>query len=162
MNKKYTLYFLIYYILFCFSTISAGILIGWSINEKLFNITPPSRGHDNAILVMSHNLKNFAMYLLLPIISPILQLTDLFSSTFQITLSVRKVGIISTSDGLLPHALIEFPNLLLYQGLSQYILFNFIMTKSIRLTFNVFKKFIPIYLLSFILLIIAALLEGYL
>lgn len=47
--------------------------------------------------------------------------------------------------------------MLLYQGMSQYLLF----TKSIRATLSLMKKMIPLYLLSLIILVIAAVLEGY-
>lgn len=136
-------------------------MIGLAINEKLFNVAPPSRGHENAILVLSHNLKNFAFYLFFPIVSPILQFSDFFSSTFQITLSFKKMGTQETFNGLLPHALFELPNLFLYQGLSQYIFFTLIITKSFKKAFYTFKKLLPLYILSLLLLVTAALLEGY-
>lgn len=161
MEKKHIHLFLIYYFIFCFIVIGLGILIGLSIDEKLFNAVSTSRGHENAILVLSHNLKNFAFYLFFPMVSPILQFSDFFSSTFQITLSFKKIGTQETFNGLLPHALFELPNLFLYQGLSQYIFFTLIITKSLKKTFFIFKKLLPLYILSLIVLVIAALLEGY-
>lgn len=51
--------------------------------------------------------------------------------------------------------------MLLYQGMSQYLLFTLLFTKSIRATLSLMKKMIPLYLLSLIILVIAAVLEGY-
>jgi uncharacterized membrane protein SpoIIM required for sporulation len=66
-----------------------------------------------------------------------------------------------TISKLIPHGLLEFPNMLLYQGMSQYLLFTLLFTKSIRATLSLMKKMIPLYLLSLIILVIAAVLEGY-
>ncbi|MBY8911991.1 hypothetical protein KY305_04355 [Bacillus sp. YC2] len=154
-------FFLCYYFIFCLSTISIGVFLGSIVNKNLFKPEPPSLEHDFMFLVLSHNLRNFAMYLLAPIFSPILQLLDFAGSAFQITVGFRTLGIQGALNKLFPHALLEFPNMLLYQGISQYMLFTLIITRSIKITLSVMKKMIPLYVLSLIVLIIAAILEGY-
>lgn len=135
--------------------------MGSIVNKNLFNPEPPSLDHDFMFLVLSHNLKNFIMYLLAPIVSPILQLFDFGGSAFQITVGFRTLGTQEALNRLIPHGLLEFPNMLFYQGMSQYVLFTLIFTKSIKITLSLIKKMLPYYLLSLIVLIIAAILEGY-
>ncbi|MGG0690981.1 stage II sporulation protein M [Bacillus inaquosorum] len=153
--------FLLYYFIYCLLIISIGVFFGAIVNKNLFKPEPLSLDHDFMFLVLSHNLRNFIMYLLAFIVSPILQLLDFGGSAFQITIGFRTLGTQEALNRLIPHGLLEFPNMLLYQGISQYMLFTLIFTRSIKMTLDVMKKMIPFYLLSLIILIIAAILEGY-
>jgi uncharacterized membrane protein SpoIIM required for sporulation len=161
MIHKRLKYFLWYYAFYCVAIISIGVFFGNIVNKDLFNPEPPSLDHDFMFLVLSHNLRNFAMYFLAFLISPILQMLDFGGSAFAITIGFRTLGAEEALNRLIPHGLLEFPNMLLYQGISQYVLFTLIYTRSIKTTLGVMKKMIPFYLLSLAILVIAAILEGY-
>ncbi|MBB6512370.1 hypothetical protein GGQ92_001153 [Gracilibacillus halotolerans] len=153
--------FLLYYIIYSLLVIGSGVFFGVLVNEDLFEAEPPSLGKDFAYLVLFHNLRNFGIYLLAPIFSPIFQLMDLGGSAFQITVGFRILGTQGALNKLFPHAFLEIPNMLFYQGISQYVLYTLISTKSLSTTFNLVKKMVPAYLLSVLILIIAAIIEGY-
>lgn len=153
--------FLVYYFIFCISVISLGVFLGFIINTDLFNPETPSLNNEFMFVVLSHNLRNFIMYILGFMFSPILQLLDLGGSAFQITLGFRILGVEEGLSRLIPHGLLEFPNMLLYQGMSQYLLFTLIFTRSIKYMLSILKKMIPLYLISLIILVIAAIIEGH-
>nr|WP_277717622.1 stage II sporulation protein M [Priestia flexa]WEZ10398.1 stage II sporulation protein M [Priestia flexa]WEZ10408.1 stage II sporulation protein M [Priestia flexa] len=153
--------FIVYYFIFCISVISLGVFLGRIVNIDLFDPKAPSLNNEFMFLVLSHNLRNFVMYILGFILSPILQLLDFGGSAFQITLGSRMLGVDETLRKLIPHGLLEFPNMLLYQGMSQYLLFTLIFTRSIKCTLSTWKKMIPLYLISLIILVVAAIIEGH-
>lgn len=153
--------FLIYYFFYCIFAVSIGVYLAFILDTDLFIPEPQKLGKDFMFLVLEHNLRNFIMYILGFLVSPILQLTDFAGSAFHIAIAYRNLGSEETISKLIPHGLLEFPNMLLYQGMSQYLLFTLLFTKSIRATLSLMKKMIPLYLLSLIILVIAAVLEGY-
>lgn len=159
-HKRFKL-FLVYYFFYCLFVIGAGIFFASILNVDFFEPEVPELGDDFRNLVLTHNLRNFALYLLGFIISPLLQMLDLGGSAFQITLGFRIFGAEEGLNRLIPHGLLEFPNMLLYMGISQYLLWTLIFTRSIRTTLEVIKKLIPVYILSLAILIIAAIIEGY-
>ncbi|MDR2660733.1 MAG: hypothetical protein LBC17_01635 [Lactobacillaceae bacterium] len=161
MNRKINLNnFIKYYFTFVLITVIITILIGYSIPTHLFIIDHPQHGTNFMIQVLKHNTLNFLIYFFMPFISPLMQFLDLFSSFIKIIISLRIAGVFKTANNLFPHALLEIPNFLLYQGLSEYILFSFIKNHSIFKTLSLIKKLTPVYLFSYVILIIAALLEG--
>ncbi|GAQ19735.1 membrane protein [Oceanobacillus picturae] len=154
-------FFLVYYFFYCLLIIGTGVFLGSIINLDLFEPEPLNLGEDFRNLVLSHNLRNFALYILGFLVSPILQIFDFGGSAFQITLGFRIYGAEEGLNRLIPHGVLEFPNMLLYQGISQYLLWTLIFTKSIEVTLSLMKKLIPVYILSLIILIIAAIVEGF-
>jgi uncharacterized membrane protein SpoIIM required for sporulation len=161
MIKHRFKFFLLYYFIFCLSTLGIGVFFGSILNANLFDSEPPSLDNNFMFLVLSHNLKNLVMYLLGFIISPILQLGDLAGSAFQITVGFRTMGTQESLNKLIPHGFLEFPNMLFYQGVSQYLLFTLIFTRSVKITLSVMKKMVPFYLLSLVILVVAAIIEGH-
>lgn len=159
--KKTTMYFLIYYFFYCVSTICFGIFLGNNIKLPNSPIEDINSGLGNAKTILINNLLNFSLYFFFPIGSPLFQIRDNIFSSLQITWGVKYLGLNQTLDKLLPHGLLELPNMLLYSGLSQYILYTFIITKSITKTLNLVKKLLPVYICSLIILLIAALIEGF-
>lgn len=160
INKRFKC-FLWYYSSYCILLISIGIYFGNIVNKELFEAAPPTSGQDFMSVVLMHNLTNFGMYLLGFLFSPLFQIMDFGGSSFVITMGFRTLGAQEALDKLIPHGLLEFPNMLLYQGISQYVLFTLIYTKSIKAALFVMKKMIPYYVLSLVILIIAAFIEGY-
>ncbi|MCY9689043.1 hypothetical protein M5W70_10045 [Paenibacillus larvae] len=136
--------------IFCISVVGIGVYLASVLDTDLFGANPPALQNEFMYLFLSHNIKNFVMYLLAFPISLFLQLFDFGGSAFQIAMSYRIQGPDATISRLIPHGLLEFPNMLFYQGMSQYVLFLGLM-----------KKMIPLYVLSIIVLIIAAMLEGH-
>jgi uncharacterized membrane protein SpoIIM required for sporulation len=130
-------------------------------DKNIIEASPPNSGTDFMLTVLSSNFKNFISYLLLPVFSPILQASDLIGSSFQITMGFRVLGTDETMTRLFPHALLEFPNMLFYQGASQYILYVLMSSKSLTEVFRQEKNLLYMYVLSLLVLLVAALLEGY-
>lgn len=161
MKHKRLKLFLAYYFFYCLFVSGAGIFFASILNVDLFEPEVPELGDDFRNLVLTHNLRNFALYLLGFIISPLLQMLDLGGSAFQITLGFRIFGAEEGLNRLIPHGLLEFPNMLLYMGISQYLLWTLIFTRSIKTTLGLMKKLTPVYILSLAILIIAAIIEGY-
>lgn len=161
MTMRKSRIFLVYYIVYCISVVGIGVYLAFVLNTDLFESNPPALENEFMYLVLSHNLRNFFMYLLAFPFSPFLQLFDFGGSAFQIAMSYRIQGPDATISRLIPHGLLEFPNMLFYQGMSQYVLFTLITTRSIKAILRLMKKMIPLYLVSLILLIIAAMLEGH-
>ncbi|MDR3156890.1 MAG: stage II sporulation protein M [Lactobacillales bacterium] len=153
--------FLVYYILFIITCIAVGLSLGMVVNGEYFSNRSVNLGSDFMKNVLSSNLKNFISYLFLPFISPILQLLDLVETFFKIGVGIQVAGLFSTMNDLIPHALLEIPNFIWYQGASQYVLFTFLKEKSIKKIIYLEKKLFKFYLLSLFVLIIAAFIEGY-
>lgn len=150
MTQPKSKIFLVYYMIFCISVVGIGVYLASVLDTDLFGANPPALQNEFMYLFLSHNIKNFVMYLLAFPISLFLQLFDFGGSAFQIAMSYRIQGPDATISRLIPHGLLEFPNMLFYQGMSQYVLFLGLM-----------KKMIPLYVLSIIVLIIAEMLEGH-
>lgn len=161
MKHKRLIFFIVYYFFYCLFVIGAGIFFASILNVDLFEPDSPELGDDFRNIVLTHNLRNFALYLLGFIISPLLQILDFGGSAFQITLGFRLFGAEEGLNRLIPHGLLELPNMLLYMGISQYLLWTLIFTRSIKTTLGVMKKLIPVYIFSLVILIIAAVIEGY-
>lgn len=161
MMHKRMKYFLWYYSIYCILLISVGIYLGNIVNKDLFEAAPPASGQEFMSTVLRQNLTNFTMYLIGFLISPLAQVMDFGGSSFVITMGFRTLGAEEALGKLIPHGLLEFPNMLLYQGISQYVLFTLVYTKSIKTALGVMKKAIPYYLISLAILVIAALIEGY-
>lgn len=153
--------FLKYYICFIMFSIVIGILIGLLPTSDVVAIAKPELGWRFTLEILKNNSNNFLSYLFLFFLSPILQFIDLISVLVQITLGVRKVGFITTIQGLLPHGLLEIPNLLFYQGLSQYVFLNLWFEKDITKFILREKKYIKYYLISYSVLFVAAVIEGF-
>ncbi|MCP2034186.1 putative membrane protein SpoIIM required for sporulation [Planomicrobium sp. HSC-17F08] len=150
-----------YYSIYCILLISAGVYLGNLVNKDLFEAEQPNLDNDFMFVVLTHNLNNFVMYLLGFLLSPIFQILDFGGSAFTITIGFRTLGAQEALNRLIPHGLLEFPNMLFYQGMSQYVLFTLIYTKSIKSALGVMKKMIPYYLISLVVLIVAAVIEGH-
>lgn len=153
-------YFLIYYALFLIVAITLGITLGLLINGQLYSTDVMGKSFSYAKKILYVNSINFFLYVLMPFLAPILQLNDMIQTFFDITISIKNSGISYTLENLLPHALLEFPNMLLYQGISQWIFFNFIIEKRLKSAYLREKKYIKEFVGSFIILIIAAFVEG--
>lgn len=138
-----------------------GTFLGFIIKGDFFKSNPVTGGNIFALKIIQSNSMNFLLYLLIPIFSPLFQAMDLIRTSFSITIGIRSIGLINTLNRLLPHALLEIPNLIFYQGISQWILFNLVVTKDIRLVMKKEKSYLIYYVASYIVLIIAALIEGY-
>ncbi|HHU65142.1 stage II sporulation protein M [Streptococcus sp.] len=152
--------FLKYYISFIFFSVTIGILVGSLPNHDIVTISPPKLGWNFTWEVLKNNSNNFLSYVFLFFLSPILQFVDLVSIVIQLTLGIRNVGCLATIQKLLPHGLLEIPNFLFYQGLSQYLLLNFWVEKSLNSFLDREKKYVGYYLLSYSILVIASVIEG--
>lgn len=156
--------FLIYYFFYCIFAVSIGVYLAFILDTDLFIPEPQKLGKDFMFLVLEHNLRNFIMYIL-----EYIRFSRFSNSTvdrfcrfsFSYCNRLQKPRFRRNHQQIDSTGLLEFPNMLLYQGMSQYLLFTLLFTKSIRATLSLMKKMIPLYLLSLIILVIAAVLEGY-
>ncbi|MCD3514127.1 stage II sporulation protein M [Streptococcus equi subsp. equi] len=62
--------------------------------------------------------------------------------------------------GLFPHGLLEIPNFLFYQGLSQYMLWTVLTEKSMTSFLERERRYVRYYLISYYVLLIAGIMEG--
>lgn len=150
-----------YYIIFIFSTIFIGVMLSLAVKSSLFKSSILPVSHQLFVTVLINNTGNFVVYILFFAISPILQFFDLLTTTFQISMGIQLNGVDYTLSKLTPHGVIELPNFLFYQGLSQYLLYYSIKEKSFKKGLKKQLSFWKYYLGSYFLLICAAFLEGY-
>ncbi|MDN6968265.1 hypothetical protein FCS83_06805 [Oenococcus sp. UCMA 17063] len=61
----------------------------------------------------------------------------------------------------MPHSLIELPNILIYHFLSFYQFSIFFKNRSLKANFKVIRRLKWVYMASFLLVILGALVEGY-
>ncbi|HFN6389162.1 TPA: stage II sporulation protein M [Streptococcus pneumoniae] len=84
----------------------------------------------------------------------------MLSLGIQLGISGQMIGIVATIKGILPHALIEIPNFIWYQGMSQYLLYRLLKDRGIKNILIYIKSNLKWYIISYLLLILAALIEG--
>lgn len=111
-------------------------------------------------MVVLANIKDYAKYIILYPISPAILVLDVIINSFQVSMSVRLLGV-SALNRLIPHSFIEVPNIILYHFLSFYQFCVFLKTRSFKINFKKFVKLRWFYAISFILIILGALVEGY-
>lgn len=131
------------------------------VKGEYFSSRPVSLGSDFTKNVLSSNLKNYSSYLFLPFLSPVLQFLDFVETFFKIGVGIQIIGLFPTMRNLFPHVLLEIPNFIWYQGMSQYVLFVFLKEKSIKKVIDLEKKLFKFYILSLFVLIVSAFIEGY-
>ncbi|MDR0614884.1 MAG: stage II sporulation protein M [Lactobacillales bacterium] len=120
----------------------------------------PEKGFSYFLEILYHNLVNYMQYLFFPV-APLLIFKDDLVLSFLISQSIADFGIIQTVRHLLPHGLIELPNILLYQFLSLKFFYQWWMQKKkILFITKYFRDNQKFYLFSLFLLFIAALIEG--
>lgn len=113
----------------------------------------------SAIDILANNSKNFLAYFLLPPLSPFLLLYEVLLLAVSIYMGYQVYGFSEFLSLLLPHGLLEFPNILFYSFLSFHLFRCFIKQPSlqtIRQTVWLNRQF---YVGSYIAVIVAALLE---
>lgn len=159
--KKNFKNFLIYYGSFVIGMSIVGWFFGFIVNGSLYKTNHVLFGNEFALKVLRANSLNFLIYLLMPVLSPVFQAMDLIRTFFAITVAIRIDGFLQAIKDILPHALLELPNLLFYQGISQWLLFNLIITKDIKDTLKKQWSYAKLYVISYMVLVIAALVEGY-
>lgn len=157
-NKK----FLKYYVTFCLASFIIGLLLSSIFKSNNFVSSPPNLGAEFAFDVWLNNSKNFLSYLIFFIISPFLQFFDLCRLGIQIGISVQLLGLPSTLQGLLPHGLLEIPNFIWYQGMSQYILYQLWFEKDLVALIQREKNNLKWYAISYVVLVTSAIVEGWL
>ncbi|MDR3156454.1 MAG: stage II sporulation protein M [Lactobacillales bacterium] len=153
---------------FIFSTlnflglISLGfVFFQLNLVQNVYSTPERQLGISLILAIIKNNLINFCQYLCFPL-SPIWILFDDIHLSFLVTTAIQTIGVKTTVIHLLPHGLIELPNLFLYQFLS---------IKLMRITITCFKNkqlsFLKevkslkgYYCFSLVLLIIAAMIEG--
>lgn len=81
---------------------SIGVYLAFILDTDLFIPEPQKLGKDFMFLVLEHNLRNFIMYILGFLVSPILQLTDFAGSAFHIAIAYRNLGSEETISKLIP------------------------------------------------------------
>jgi uncharacterized membrane protein SpoIIM required for sporulation len=154
------------YLLFSFlSLLLFFVLIIFFLKVKFIspsgNYNFPEKGFNYFSKILYHNLINYVQYLFFPAV-PLLIFKDDFILSFLISQSIVDFGIIKTAKHLLPHGLIELPNIFLYQFLSLKFLYQWwIQKKKLSFIAKYFKDNQKYYLFSLFLLFIAALIEGY-
>ncbi|OLS07172.1 hypothetical protein AUQ39_09200 [Lacticaseibacillus casei] len=143
------------------ASILIGALVVFGVNADYFAAKKPPFGAEMFKTILFANVRDYLKYLVLYILSPIMLAVDTAINSFQITIGFRILGGDAFSR-LMPHSLIELPNILLYHFLSFYQFIIFIKNKSSKKTFISIRRLKWIYVCSFILVILGALIEGYL
>lgn len=113
----------------------------------------------SAIEILINNSKNFLAYFLLFPLSPCLLLYELLMMGVSIYMGYQSYGLLESLSLLLPHGLLELPNILFYSFLSFHLFRCFIKQPSFRTlqqTIWINRKF---YMCSYLAVIIAAFLE---
>lgn len=138
-----------------------SILIYALDNETLVTNSYNNETLKSSIEILINNTKNFLGYLILFPIMPLKLFFDLFSITSNLYYGIKILGFYTAFMKLYAHILLEFPNIIIYTFLS-YENFKILRKdkslKKVILNMNGRKYY---YIISYILLIIAAIVEGY-
>ncbi|TGY87128.1 hypothetical protein E5329_26960 [Petralouisia muris] len=115
-----------------------------------------------AIRIAYNNLKNFLGYLLIYPLYPLMYLKDLIFTSWMVVVSFRMQGVRDTFFLLLPHAVLEIPNFILFTYLSFLNFKSFWKEKNVTGKVYVGRiwKYRYHYLVCFALLLVASLVEG--
>lgn len=124
-----------------------------NINEVTYNL-------NYSISIIQNNLRNFLQYFLLFLLSPIMIIFDIVINVYQIYVGIENIGTKQTFLLLYKHGLIEIPNMLLYMYLSIKCFYSLIKHKKLKIIFVFWKSNFKLYIISFVLIIIAGLIEG--
>jgi len=110
-------------------------------------------------ILLNHS-SNFLAYLILFPITILMVFYDIFVITLTTYIGIQTHGVKEAGALLLPHALIEFPNILFYSFLSFHMLVSFWRHPNLKtIGWNLYANRYY-YLSSYLLLIAAAIIEG--
>lgn len=116
-NKKLLIYAVIY--------LAILVLFIWGIVEMFDFSQVMSRGNQNLDIdfktsgtIIKNNIKNLLGYIALFPIFPFVFLIDFFSMSISVAMSFYAQGFAKTMVLLIPHAIIEIPNFILYTYIS--------------------------------------------
>lgn len=115
-----------------------------------------------AVKIFYNNLKNFLGYLLIYPLYPLMYIKDLIFTSWAVVVSLRMQGMKETLFLLLPHAIIEIPNFILFTYLSLLNFKSFWKEKDVtgKAYIGRIWQYRYHYLACFILLLVAGLVEG--
>lgn len=142
----------IFLILFLFYQYS-GIL-----QSKDLVSTPPVKGKKYVMAIFGNNLLNYLQYLFFPA-APLLIIKDDFLLSVPIAQSAINFGILQTLNSLFPHGFLEIPNILCFQFLSITMFYQLVF-KGWQTLIPTFMKLRKVYLVSLLVVLIAAIVEG--
>lgn len=148
------------YILLTFFSISVCILAACILNINYFTSGKPSFDTDTFKMILFANIRDYFKYVFLYLLSPIMLVIDTIINSFQITIGVRILGTLAIPR-LMPHSLIELPNILIYHFLSFYQFSIFLKNRSLKANFKAIRRLKWVYMASFLSVILGALVEGY-
>lgn len=118
LNKKFLIYAVAYLLVL--------VLFIWGITELLdFSGMVEGSSQEAALefketdIIIKNNMKNLLGYIVLFPIFPAVLFIDFFSMGMSVAMSLYIRGIAETMVLLIPHAIIEIPNFLLYTYLSR-------------------------------------------
>ncbi|MBF0699530.1 stage II sporulation protein M [Streptococcus danieliae] len=111
------------------------------------------------IEILVNNSNNFLMYVIYFPISVFLLLFDLITIGVASSIALDIYGVSKTLS-LLPHAILEYPNLLFYSFLSFALFMEVIKNPRISTIKKFFSANYRYYLISYLILIISAFIEG--
>lgn len=159
-NKRFKIYTIIYTV--CFIGTVLFFYFFFDVRGEIGITEIKQNSVEKALEIVFNNMKNFIQYFLCFPLWPLFFLADLFFTTWTIAMSVHINGAIDTLSNLFPHGLLEFPNMILYSGLSFIHFRNLIKSRSFSfdLFFNKVKEYRRYYLISFLCVIIAGMIEG--
>lgn len=159
-NKKFRKYAIVYTLCFVGMVLFFYFFFDMQGEAGMAEIKPNSLSR--ALEIVFNNMKNYIQYLVCFPLWPFFFLGDLLLTTWTIAMSVHINGIVDTLSNLFPHGLLEFPNMILYSGLSFIHFRNMIKNRcfSLELFWNKVKEYKKYYIISFICVIIAGMVEG--
>lgn len=160
INWKNYFYFILVYL---------SIIVGLTIFFRYFfvldsNYVSKFKDHSiqNVLTILYHNTLNFLQYIFFSPLMPILLFLDCTTTSWAVNVSILNKGLFPSLIKLLPHGLIEIPNFCLYVYISYSLMKEFysnIKNKN-HSYFQSITKYKTLLISNFILIIIAAIIEG--
>lgn len=160
-RKNIAIYALIYFLIL--SLLLFSFLNLFDLEKLLDNsIIVDGNNTKTPISIIINNMKNYAGYVLLYPIYPLLIFLDLMFTSWSMAVSVHAQGAFDTFILLAPHGIFEIPNFILYTYLSCSSFYYFYRTKNptFKGYFQDIYKKKKLYIISFIIVILAGAIEG--
>ena len=158
--NKFLLYSFCYLFILCLLTGFFYFLVELSPEELL--VTAPDNSIHRAAQIIYNNTKNFLGYLILFVLFPINVFWDLVFTSWSIAVSFHAQGVSGTFEHLFLHGIIELPNAMMYTYLSANAFIRLCKDKDFGISqyWQYISERKQYYFMSFLLIIIAGLVEG--